>query len=158
MVDLQIRERKQKIIATNRKARHEFEILQTIEAGIVLQGTEVKSLRAGMCSIQDAYASFSVPDSNDLYLINFHISPYKNASFANHEPKRTRKLLLNWRQAVKLKTAVTEKGCTIVPLTIYFSGPFVKVEIALVRAKKKYDKREATKKREVEIEIRRKFR
>jgi len=90
--------------------------------------------------------------------IYFHISPYKHASFANHEPKRTRKLLLNWRQAVKLKTAVTEKGYTIVPLTIYFSGPFVKVEIALVRAKKKYDKREATKKREVEIEIRRKYR
>ena len=158
MKDLQIKERKQKIIATNRKARHDFEILQTIEAGVVLQGTEVKSLRAGMCSIQDAYASFSNPNSNDLYLINFHISPYKNASFANHEPKRTRKLLLHWRQAVKLKIVVSERGYTIIPLTIYFSGAFVKVEIALVRAKKKYDKREATKKRETEIEIRRRYR
>lgn len=81
MVDLQIRERKQKLIATNRKARHEFEILQRIEAGIVLQGTEVKSLRAGMCSIQDAYASFNNPANNDLFLVNFHISPYKKCKF-----------------------------------------------------------------------------
>ena len=151
-------ERAVKIIAHNRRARHDFEILQTIEAGIILQGTEVKSLRQGKCSIQDAYAGFPNDDKDDLYLINFHISPYTHGTYSNHEPKRMRKLLVREREAVKLRTAVQEKGLTIIPLSIYFSGRFVKIELGLARAKRKYDKRESVKERETNIEIRKKFR
>ncbi len=158
MIEQEIRERRIKLITQNRKVRHEYQILQTYEAGIELRGTEVKSLRQGKCSIQDAYAAFPNKDSLELYLVNLHINPYEHGNIMNHEPKRRRKLLLNWRELNKLKTAVSEKGCTIVPVSIYFSGPFVKVEIALVRAKKKYDKREDKKKRETEREIQRKFR
>lgn len=151
-------DRPEKLITSNRRARHDFEILQTLEAGIVLQGTEVKSLRQGKCSIQDAYAGFPNPNSHELFLLNFHISPYEHGNRENHEPKRPRKLLVNLREANKLKSAVQEKGLTIIPLKLYFSGPFVKVEIALVRAKRKYDKREDTKKKETDKEIRKKFR
>jgi len=151
-------ERPEKLITSNRRARHDFEILQTLEAGIVLQGTEVKSLRQGKCSIQEAYAGFPSPNSFELYLINFHISPYEHGNRENHEPKRPRKLLVNMREAKKLKAAVQEKGLTIIPLRLYFSGPFVKVEIAVVRAKHKYDKREASKQKETEKEIRKKYR
>lgn len=151
-------DRPEKLITSNRRARHDFEILQTLEAGIVLQGTEVKSLRQGKCSIQDAYAGFPNPNSHELFLLNFHISPYEHGNRENHEPKRPRKLLVNLREANKLKSAVQEKGLTIIPLKLYFSGPFVKVEIALVRAKRKYDKREETKKKETDKEIRKKFR
>ncbi|MCX7735783.1 MAG: SsrA-binding protein SmpB [Candidatus Kapabacteria bacterium] len=155
---MELKDRKKKIIASNRKARHDFEILQSIEAGIVLQGTEVKSLRAGKCSFQDAYATFPDKNSYELYLYNFHISPYEQGNRNNHEPKRPRKLLIKQREAEKLFLAVQEKGLTIIPLSLYFSGPFVKVEIALVRAKKKYDKREDLKKREATREINKKFR
>jgi len=155
---IELKDRKKKIIASNRKARHDFEILQTIEAGIVLQGTEVKSLRAGKCSFQDAYASFPDKNSHELYLYNFHISHYEQGNRNNHEPKRPRKLLLKQREAVKFCSAVQEKGLTLIPLSVYFSGPFVKVELALVRAKKKYDKREDLKQREASREINRKFR
>jgi SsrA-binding protein len=147
-----------KIIAQNRRARHDYEILQSIEAGIVLQGTEVKSLRQGKCSIQDAYAGFPNDDIDDLYLINFHISPYTHGTYSNHEPKRIRKLLVREREAIKLRTAIQEKGLTLIPLSIYFSGRYVKIELGLSRAKRKYDKREATKERESNLEIRRKFR
>lgn len=158
MNTIEIKDRKKKIIASNRKARHDFEILQTIEAGIVLQGTEVKSLRAGKCGFQDAYATFPDKNNYELYLYNFHINPYEQGNRYNHEPKRPRKLLLNKREAIKLCSAVQEKGLTLIPLSIYFSGPFVKLEIALVRAKKKYDKREALKQREATREISKKFR
>ncbi len=151
-------DRKVKQIASNRKARHDFEIIQTIETGIVLQGTEVKSLRNGQCSIQDAYAAFPKPDSYEVYLINFHINPYEQGNRNNHEPRRQRKLLVSHREAVKLKTAIMEKGLTLLPLSLYFSGPFVKVDLAVVKAKKKYDKREAVKERETDREIRRKYR
>jgi SsrA-binding protein len=151
-------QRKVKLIAQNRKARHDFEVLQVIETGIILQGTEVKSLRIGKCSIQDAYAWFPNQDSNELILVNLHISPYEHGNTQNHEPKRPRKLLVTQREAVKLRTAVQEKGLTLIPLSLFFSGPFVKVEIGLVKSKRKYDKREATKERETDREIRRKFR
>ncbi len=151
-------EREEKLIASNRKARHDFEIIQKLEAGIVLQGTEVKALRDGKCSIQDAYAGFKSKDDYELYLFNFHINPYDHGNRENHEPKRLRKLLVNHREAIKLKNQVMEKGITLIPLAIYFSGHLVKVEIGLCRAKRKYDKREATKERESEIEIRRKMR
>lgn len=156
-IEQQIRDREIRIIAKNRKALHDFFVLQSIEAGIVLQGTEVKSLRAGKVSLQDAYAMFPNSYNNEIYLINMHIAPYEQGNIYNHEPKRKRKLLLNEREAKKLKIAVQEKGLTLIPLSIYFSGRFVKVELGLVRAKKKYDKREDTKKKDMEKEIRKKF-
>lgn len=151
-------ERKEKSISVNRKARHEFEIISSLEAGIILQGTEVKSLRSGKCSMQDCYAAFGKKDSLELTIINLHISPYNHGNRENHEPKRPRKLLLTERELKKLKTAVSEKGITLIPLSLYFSGPFVKVEIGLAKAKRKYDKRETNKERDTEREIRRKFR
>ncbi len=154
---LEIREREIRTIVKNRKALHDFFIVSTYEAGIALRGTEVKSLRQRKCSLQDAYAGFPDSDSYELYLINMHINPYDQGNIYNHEPKRKRKLLLNRREVVKLKSAVQEKGFTIIPLSLYFSGRFVKVELGLAKAKKKYDKREDTKKKEVDREIRKKF-
>lgn len=151
------RERKHRAIATNRKARYEYKIEQKFEAGIVLKGTEVKSLRSGKCSLQESYAAFK-GQTDELYLLNLHINQYEHGNIANHEPKRERKLLIKQREARKLRSALREKGYTLVPLSIYFSGHLVKIELALVSAKKKYDKREATKKRETERDIRRKFR
>lgn len=151
-------ERTEKIISTNRRASHDFLIMQTFEAGIALQGTEVKSLRNGKASLQDSYAAFIDKNSDELYLLNLHISPYSHGNRENHEPKRSRKLLLRQRELKKLKTSVNERGFTIIPLSLYFSGHIVKVEIALVKAKRKYDKRETTKKKETDREIRRKFR
>ncbi len=150
-------ERKEKLIAQNRKARFDFEITQVVEAGIVLLGTEVKSLREGKANMQDSYAAFLPKDSNELYVINLHINPYSHGNRENHEPKRNRKLLLNERELKKLRTATSEKGITLIPLSLYFSGAFVKIEIGLAKSKKKYDKRESTKERETEREIRRKF-
>ena len=152
------RERTKKIVAKNRKAYHDFEVIQTFEAGIALQGTEVKSIRQGKISLQEAYAAFKSVDSLELYLLNFHISPYDFGNIANHEPKRPRKLLLKHRELVKLKTAIQEKGFTLIPLSIYFWGPFLKIELGVVKAKRKYDKREALKERDTDREIRQKFR
>lgn len=152
-----ILERKQKLITSNKKAGHLYEIVYSLEAGIVLKGTEVKSLREGKCSIQDSYAGFPNSVTNELFLMNFHISPYSHGNRENHEPKRMRKLLVTSREARKMKVAVSEKGLTIIPLSIYFSGPFVKVELGLVRAKRKYDKREATKERETNRDIQKQF-
>ncbi|MFA6570696.1 MAG: SsrA-binding protein SmpB [Bacteroidota bacterium] len=152
-----IQDRHQKIIVKNRKAYHEYEVISSVETGIVLRGTEVKSLRAGKCSIQDAYANFPNPQGYELFLINFHISPYEHGNRENHEPKRARKLLVNYRESVKLKSAVQEKGITLIPLTIYFSGPFVKIELGLMKAKRKYDKRQVVKERDTERDIRRNF-
>jgi SsrA-binding protein len=157
MKTIEVQERKIRNISANRKAWHDYEIVQSIEAGIMLQGTEVKSLRSGKCSMQDAYAGFPKADNNEIYLINLHISPYEHGNRENHEAKRPRKLLLNHREAIKLRTAVQEKGITLIPLSLYFSGPFVKVELGLARAKRKYDKREATKKRDTERDIRRNY-
>lgn len=145
-----------KIILKNRRAYHDFEIIQKYDAGIVLQGTEVKSIRQGKCNIQDSYCTFLNPKQNELFLVNFHISPYEQASKFNHEPRRPRKLLLHERELKKLHSGVEQKGLTIIPLSVYFSGLFVKVEIALVKAKKKYDKRENIKKKDQEKEISRK--
>lgn len=158
MKSAQTFERKERIIMQNRKARHEFEVMQVHEAGIELRGTEVKSLRMGKCSIQEAYAGFLSSDSMELYLINFHINPYEHGTHSNHEPKRKRKLLMTARELVKIKTAIAEKGLTIIPLSLYFSGPFVKVQLGVVRAKKKFDKREDQKKEDSKKEILRKFR
>ncbi|MCS6965293.1 MAG: SsrA-binding protein SmpB [Candidatus Kapabacteria bacterium] len=148
--------RKQRPIAVNRKARHEYEIIETLEAGIVLTGTEVKALREGRCNVEDAYAVFLDPHSHELWLLNLHIGPYSHAApHANHEPKRPRKLLLHKRQAIRLRSKVQEKGLTLIPLSLYFSGPYVKVEIALARGKKLYDRREDIRRRDMEREMRR---
>ncbi|GAB1371797.1 SsrA-binding protein SmpB [Candidatus Kapaibacterium sp.] len=148
------KERTKRIITTNRKARFEYEILQTIECGIVLQGTEVKSLRAGKCNLQDSYAGFL---KGELYIYGMHINEYEFGNRENHKPNRERKLLVNYREMLKLKGQVEEKGLTLIPLNAYFSGHLVKIELALVRSKKKYDKREDVKKRDTEREIRRDF-
>lgn len=150
-------ERTEKLIAQNRRARHDYEIVNVYEAGIVLQGTEVKSLRAGKANLQDSYAAFPNKDSNELYLLNLHISPYDFGNRENHEVKRERKLLLTERELKKLRTAVAEKGITLIPLSLYFSGAFVKVEIGLAKAKRKYDKREAVKERETDRDLKRQY-
>jgi SsrA-binding protein len=150
-------DREEKTVSTNRRALHDFHITQEIEAGIALHGSEVKSIRNGKVSIQEAYAGFKHPRDEELYIFNMHINPYEQSSYDRLEPKRTRKLLVHKREARRLKSQIQEKGMTIIPLEIYFAGPFVKVKLGVAKAKRKYDKRETTKKREVEREIRRKF-
>ncbi len=139
-----------KIIAQNRKARHEYEVLDTYEVGIVLVGTEVKSLRLGKAQMQDSYA---VIDHGELFLHNFHISPYDLGNVHNHEPNRVRKLLMHKRELRKLYARAVERGLTLVPLKIYFKGKVAKLELGLVRGKKSYDKREAIIERDVRREL-----
>jgi len=148
-------ERRIHIIAQNRKARHEYEILYSIEAGIALTGTEVKSLRQGKCNFQDSYAGFLSNASDEMTLINLHISVYDHGNRENHLPQRPRKLLIHAQEAVKLRSAIQEKGLTIVPLSLYFSGPYVKIELGVARGKKLYDKREDLKQRQLDREMRR---
>lgn len=139
-----------KVIATNRKANFEYEILEKYEAGIVITGTEVKSLRIGKANLQDAYGRIS---NDEVWLINSHISEYKFGNINNHEPLRNRKLLLNRKEIRKIKQALQERGLTLVPLKMYFRGSLVKVEIGIARGKKLYDKRESIKKRETERKL-----
>ena len=141
-------ERPQKLIVSNRKAEHEYFVLQRLEAGIVLTGTEVKSLRAGRANLQDSYAYFPNKNSFELFLMSLHIFPYDFGNRENHVPMRQRKLLVSKREALKLRQAVNEKGLTLVPLSLYFSGAFVKVELGVVKGKKLYDKRADIKDRE----------
>lgn len=141
-----------KIICDNRKVRFNYEILETWEAGMVLTGSEVKSLRNGGANIGDAYA---VVQGGEILLLNVHISPYKGASYNNHEPLRTRKLLLHQHQIKKLIGQVQEKGLTLIPLKMYFKDGRAKVELGLGKSKKKFDKRATIKKREEDKQIRR---
>jgi SsrA-binding protein len=141
----------EKLIAANKKAYHDYFVLQKFEAGLVLTGTEVKSLRDGKANLKDAYVIFKDAES---YLFGLHISPYSHGNLQNHEPDRTRKLLLHKRELEKLRAQIVEKGLSIVPLRLYFKGSRVKVEIAIVRGKKQYDKRETEKNREAERETR----
>lgn len=136
-----------RIVATNRKARYEYEILETIQAGLVLQGTEVKSLRAGKCTLSE---SFAAPLGDELYLMNCHISVYDAGSYANHDPVRTRKLLLRRRELKRLLGRVSERGLTLIPMRVYFLNSWAKVDIALARGKRHYDKRETIKKRDMD--------
>ena len=137
---------KYKIIADNRQARYQYHILETYEAGIELKGTEVKSIRAGRCNVRDAYALIR---NDEAWLLNLNISPYEAASeFFNHEPRRTRRLLLHKEEIRKLIGKVEQQGLTLVPLKLYFKQGRVKVEIALAKGKKLYDKREDIKKRD----------
>jgi SsrA-binding protein len=140
----------QKVIAQNRKARHEYEVLDTYEAGIALVGTEVKSLRLGKAQMQDSYALI---ENGELFLHNFHISPYDLGNVHNHEPNRIRKLLMHKRELRKLYVRAVERGLTLVPLKIYFKGKVAKIELGLVRGKKSYDKREAITEREVRRDL-----
>ena len=141
-----------KLVATHRKARFEYEILETVEAGIALLGPEVKSLRAGNASLADAYA---VVRRGEIWLVGAHISPYPQASRENPEPRRERKLLLHRSEIVRLAGRVAERGFTLVPLEIYFRDGRVKVEVGLARGRRRYDKRHAIREREEERLVRR---
>ena len=132
--------------AQNRKARFEYEILEKVEAGIALLGSEVKSLRAGRASIEEAYAAIDARD--EVYLLDAHIPEYPFSSYLNHEPKRKRKLLLHGAEIVRLRQKLKEKGLTLVPLSIYWKEGRAKCEIALAKGKRKFDKREAIRRRE----------
>ncbi len=143
-----------KIVTMNRKAYHEYEILETIEAGIVLKGTEVKSLRQGKVSIQDSYA---IIKDGEVWLLNMHISPYEYGNIHNHDPLRDKKLLLHKREIIRLSTKVKERGLTLIPLKVYFKNRKAKVELALVRGKKKYEKKEDIAERELQRELKRKY-
>ncbi|HAF66253.1 MAG: SsrA-binding protein SmpB [Bacillota bacterium] len=141
-----------KTVVRNRRARHDYIIEEVIEAGIALIGTEVKSLRAGRASLQDAYAQ--VVDG-EVFLKNAHIDQYEPAARFNHDPLRPRRLLLHKREIRKLASRVAQRGYTLVPLSIYFRDGKAKVELALARGKKSYDKREAIRERDLEREARR---
>ena len=134
-----------KSICKNRKARFDYHILESFEAGIALLGTEVKSLRAGKANIKDAYGTI---DRGELWLHGLHITPYEMADRDNHDPERVRKLLVNAKEIKRLIGKTREKGLTLVPLALYFKGSWVKVEMALAQGKRKYDKREAIAKRD----------
>jgi SsrA-binding protein len=145
-----MREQGEKVIASNRKARHDYTILDTYEAGIMLQGTEVKSLRLGRASLVDAFATV---DEGEIFLRNLHIPEYVQGTWTNHAPRRTRKLLLHRSEIERLIGKTREGGLTLVPLKLYFSDGKVKVELALARGKKSYDKRNDLAKRDAEREI-----
>jgi SsrA-binding protein len=134
----------------NRRARYEYAILESMEAGLVLTGTEIKSIRAGGVSLNEAYARFR---DGEAWLMSMHIPPYKQGSFSNTDPNRPRKLLLHKEQIEHLQSRVAEKGLTIVPLRLYFTRGMAKVQIGLARGKKTWDKREDSAKRDVEREM-----
>jgi len=142
----------EKVIATNRKAYHDYFIDETYEVGIVLTGAEIKSVRAGRVSLRD---SFALVKGGEAWLLNAHIAPYKHATHTSHEPKRDRKLLLHRYQINRLREKVREKGYTLVPLRMYLKDNRAKVEIALVRGKKLYDKRRAIAERDAQREVER---
>jgi len=136
-----------KTVVTNRKARHNYHILDSVEAGIVLTGSEIKSIRAGRVSLGDAYVK---PESGELWLLNAHIARYDASSYMSHEPTRRRKLLLHRKQINTLTSTIAEKGFTLVPLRLYIKDSIAKLEVALARGKKLYDKRESIMRRETE--------
>ncbi len=141
-----------KTIATNQKAYHNYFIHDSLEAGIVLTGSEIKSIRAGRVNLRDAYVR---PQGKELWLLNAHVARYDASSYLSHEPTRPRKLLLHGKQIDSLISKVKEKGLTLVPLKLYIKGSLAKVEIALAKGKRLHDKRESITRREVEREIRR---
>jgi SsrA-binding protein len=144
-----------KVIATNRKAKHDYFLLDTYEAGISLLGSEIKSIRAGQISIKEAYVRV---DGREAWLVDAHISPYNPANRYNHEPRRPRKLLLHKKELTRLYDNVRKKGVTIIPIRVYLKNGRAKVEIALARGKKRYDKRQTIANREAQREIDRQIR
>ncbi len=141
-----------RVIARNRRARHDYHIEDVVEAGLVLTGTEVKSLRAGRASITDGYAQIT---DGEMWLHGVHIPEYAHGTWTNHEPKRPRKLLLHRKEIDRLQSKVAERGLTIVPLSLYFSGGRVKVELALARGKRTYDRRQDLAQRDAAREVER---
>ena len=140
----------EKVVATNRKAFHNFSILETYETGLVLKGTEVKSLRESQVNFKDCYASI---ENGEAWLIGCHITPYHHGSDANHDPERRRKLLLHRREINRLVGKIAERGLTLIPLRLYFKDGRVKLELGLARGKKLHDKRESIREREVRREV-----
>ena len=149
------KEQGQKVVATNRKARHDYVIEDTYEAGLVLTGTEVKSLRAGRASLVDGYAFI---DGNEAWLDAVHIPEYTEGTWTNHPPRRKRKLLLHKAQIIKISHKTKEGGYTLIPLSIYFLDGRAKVEIALARGKREYDKRQTLRERQDNLEAQRAMR
>ncbi|MBI4679920.1 MAG: SsrA-binding protein SmpB [Nitrospirae bacterium] len=145
----------EQVVSTNRKAYHDYFIEETCEAGISLLGTEVKSLREGKANLKDSYALIK---GNEIFLLNCHISPYSHGNIQNHDPLRTRKLLLHRKEINKLWGELTQKGLTLIPLKIYFKKGKAKVEIGLCKGKKQYEKREVLKEKEARREIERHLR
>ncbi|MDI6728531.1 MAG: SsrA-binding protein SmpB [Thermodesulfovibrionales bacterium] len=139
-----------KIVCQNRKAYHDYSIEETVEAGIQLLGTEVKSLRDGKANLKDSYVL--IKDS-EVILLNCHISPYSHGNILNHDPLRTRKLLLHRKEIERLRGKMQQKGYTLIPLKIYFKGPYAKVEVGLAKGKRQYEKRETIKEREAKRAI-----
>ena len=144
------REKGRKLVAQNRKARHDYDIENTYEAGIVLTGTEVKSLRQGRASLVDGYAAV---EGGEVWLYGVHIPEYTQGTWTNHEPRRKRKLLLHGEEINKLVSKTRESGLTIIPLSLYFNDGYAKVEIALARGKKAYDKRHTMAERDAKREV-----
>lgn len=149
-----VKEKGRTVIAQNRKARHDYTILDTYEAGIALQGTEVKSLRMGRASLVDAFATV---DDGEVWLRGLHIPEYAQGTWTNHEPRRTRKLLLHRGEIERLIGKIREGGLTLVPLSLYFSDGKVKCELALAKGKKSYDKRHDLARRDADREIARAY-
>ena len=137
------------VLATNRKARHAFFILETVEAGIELVGTEVKAIRAGRVNLKEAHVHF---EAGEAYLVGCHISPYEHAGYAGHDPVRRRRLLLHKHQILRLAGKVQEKGLAVVPLVVYLDGNWIKIEIGLARGKHLRDKRETLRRRTLDRE------
>lgn len=144
-----------KIIASNRRARHEYTIEDVVEAGLVLTGTEVKSLRAGRASLTDGFGQIT---NGEAWLHGVHIPQYTQGTWTNHEPRRTRKLLMHRKEIDKLDRAISERGLTLIPLSLYFSGGKVKIELGLARGKRTYDKRHDLAKRDAAREVERELR
>ncbi|HUS82968.1 MAG TPA: SsrA-binding protein SmpB [Dehalococcoidia bacterium] len=145
----------EKVIAVNRKALHDYHIMETVEAGLVLSGTEIKSIREGRVSLREAFAR---PDGDELWLLGAHIAQYPAAGRFNHEPTRKRKLLLHKGEMRELSAALGEKGLTLIPLRLYLKNGRAKLELALARGKRSHDKREAIAKREAERQMQRALR
>ncbi len=143
-------EPRDRAIATNRRARHEYSIIETFEAGVVLRGTEVKSLRAGLVNFKDSYATVR---NGEVWLLGCHINPYSHGTDANHDPERDRKLLLHAKEISRLAGKVAERGLTLIPLKLYFKSGRAKLELGLGRGKKLHDKRSTLREREVKREM-----
>ena len=141
----------ERLIADNRKARHEYQLFETFEAGIVLLGTEVKAIREGRVNLKDSYGRV---ENGEVFLHNVHISPYSHRGYAEHEPLRRRKLLLNKLEIRKLVSKTVERGFTLVPVRMYFKNGRVKVAVSIAKGKKTYDRRETIRRREIERETR----
>ena len=145
------REKAQRVIADNRKAYHDYHVLDTWEAGVALLGTEVKAIREGRVNLRDSFARV---DKGEVWLMNVHISPYSHTGYAHHDERRQRKLLLHRHEILKMTGQVNQKGLTLVPLQMYFKSGRVKVALALVKGKQAHDKRETIRRREVDRETR----